>query len=340
MMIFKAILVAYALPKTAQIIPFGTGLINSTWKVSTNDGAAYILQRINTDVFKQPRAIARNIQLVAEYLKIYHADYQFVAPVLTIDEEPMYEVPEGCFRLFPFVVGSHAKDVLSTPEQAYEAARQFGRFTRLLSAFDATQLNDTIPQFHDLTLRYQQFETALQQGNQTRVKECKTLIDKMLANANIVATYQQVINNPDFKRRVTHHDTKISNVLFDSEDKALCIIDLDTMMSGYFISDVGDMMRTYLSPVSEEEADFSKIELRLAFYQAIEQGYLSEMNAILTASEKAHFAFAGQFMLYMQALRFLTDYLNNDVYYGAKYATHNKVRAENQLVMLQKLLHK
>jgi hypothetical protein len=111
------------------------------------------------------------------------------------------------------------------------------------------------------------------------------------------------------------------------------------VMSGYFISDVGDMMRTYLSPVSEDEADFSKIEARLAFYQAIEQGYLCEMSDILTDIEKAHFAFAGQFMIYMQALRFLTDYFNNDVYYGAKYPTHNKVRAENQLVLLEQLFH-
>jgi thiamine kinase-like enzyme len=250
----------------------------------------------------------------------------------------MFQNEVGYFRMFPFVENSHSKDVVETPAQAYEAARQFGKFTRLLADFDVSQLNTTIPQFHDLNLRYQQFLNACANGNPQRIASAKKLSEKLLAKADIVENYQKIVKNPAFKLRVTHHDTKISNVLFGKNDKALCVIDLDTLMPGYFISDLGDMMRTYLSPVSEEEGNFSKIVVRKAFYDAIIQGYYSEMKDILTEVEKQHLDYAGQFMIYMQALRFLTDYLNDDVYYGARYPEQNVVRAENQIVLLERLL--
>ena len=146
--------------------------------------------------------------------------------------------------------------------------------------------------------------------------------------------------NSAFKKRVTHHDTKISNVLFDAQDKGLCVIDLDTVMPGYFISDAGDMMRTYLSPAGEEETDYSKIDVRENYFDAIVQGYLSEMKDELSAEEKKYFVYAGKFMIYMQALRFITDYLNNDIYYGASYELHNLNRATNQLTLLNILTSK
>ncbi len=328
---------AFRLSANALIEPFGTGLINHTWKVS--DGkATFILQRINTNVFKKPEGIAANIELIAKYLKTYHADYQFIAPILTSEGKTMLQNDEGYFRMFPFVENAHSKDVVETAEQAYEAAQQFGKFTRLLADFDESQLTITIPQFHDLTLRYQQFLNACAIGNTKRIAFAKNLIEKLLAKAYIVEKYQKIVENPEFKLRVTHHDTKISNVLFDKNDKALCVIDLDTLMSGYFISDLGDMMRTYLSPVSEEESDFSKIEVRKPFYDAIIAGYYSEMKDILTKVEKEHLHYAGQFMIYMQALRFMCDYLQDDIYYGAKYPEQNIVRAENQLILLERLI--
>ena len=146
--------------------------------------------------------------------------------------------------------------------------------------------------------------------------------------------------NPAFHLRVTHHDTKIGNVLFDKDDKGLCVIDLDTAMPGYFISDAGDMMRTYLSPVSEEEKEINKIEIRDDFYRAIVQGYSDEMKDELTETENKNFFYAGKFMIYMQAVRFLTDYINDDVYYNITYPEHNFIRARNQLTLLQCLLEK
>jgi thiamine kinase-like enzyme len=166
------------------------------------------------------------------------------------------------------------------------------------------------------------------------------LVEQLINHDAIVKEYQCIIHDSAFKLRVTHHDTKISNVLFDKKEEAICVIDLDTVMPGYFISDVGDMVRTYVSPVSEEEKDFDLITVRKDFYRAIVEGYAKEMKDELTEMETRHFFYAGQFMIYMQALRFLTDHLNNDVYYGAKYEGQNFVRANNQFILFQRLTEK
>lgn len=321
----------------AKCETFGTGLINHTWKVYTEDGN-YILQKINDHVFKQPKDIAHNIRLVSNYLKENHPDYFFVAPIVAVNgNDVVFCKEEGWFRLMPFVENSFTFDVVQTPAQAYEAAKQFGRFTKKLSGFNPAQLKITIPHFHDLELRYQQFLKAVSKGNEKRIRESKSMIEDLIQHKNIIDEYRDVVGNSEFKLRVTHHDTKISNVLFDQNNKGICVIDLDTVMPGYFTSDVGDMMRTYLSPESEEEADFEKIVIRNEFYKAILQGYSDEMKDELTPLEKNHFLFAGKFMIYMQALRFFTDHLNNDAYYGAKYEGHNFIRAKNQAILLKRL---
>lgn len=323
--------------KGAHTNAWGSGLINNTWKVEATEGR-YILQRINTTIFKNPEAIAFNLDAVGTHLLHKNSDTTFPLPLKTTTGNTLFKDEAGnYFRLMPFVNGSHTVDVLQHPAQAYEAALQFGKFTKRLNDFDAAQLKTTLPNFHNLSLRYAQFNDALANGNAARITESAGLIKLATENAGIVEIFEQIKSNPQFRLRVTHHDTKISNVLFDDNDKGICVIDLDTVMPGYFISDVGDMMRTYLSPVSEEEADVSKILIRQDFFEALAKGYLSQMQTELTAHELNHFVYAGKFMVYMQALRFLTDYINNDVYYGAKYPTHNFVRARNQFTLLQKI---
>jgi Ser/Thr protein kinase RdoA (MazF antagonist) len=320
-----------------RVETFGNGLINHTWKFSTGD-KVYIAQRINNEVFKAPEDIAHNISVIAEYLKAKFPGYQFIAPMLSTDGRSIiHDKDGGYFRVFPFVAGSHSMDFVETPQQAFEAAAQFGRFSKLLSGIDISKIKITIPGFHDLSLRYKQFLHALEHGNRSRILEAKELIKKLKGFADIVSVYESILQNPEFKLRVTHHDTKISNVLFDSHSQGLCVIDLDTVMPGYFISDVGDMMRTCICPVSEEEQDFSKVQVRKEFYDAIVDGYFSEMKDELTDTEKKYFLFAGRFLIYMQAIRFLTDYLQNDVYYGAAYPQQNFVRAGNQTVLLEQL---
>ncbi|MCF3107262.1 aminoglycoside phosphotransferase family protein [Niabella sp. CC-SYL272] len=320
--------------------PFGSGLINHTWELRNGEDR-YILQKVNQNVFREPEAIAWNLEFIDAYLNEQDAAYFFVAPVKTVSGGTILHIADdGYYRMFPFVKGSHSVDVVEEPQQAYEAAKQFGMFTRKLSGIPVEKLKITLPSFHDLVLRYEQFLEALEKGNCERVAAAGDMIGELKAQAGIVDRFREILKNPDFKRRVTHHDTKISNVLFDENNKGLCVIDLDTVMPGYFISDVGDMMRTYLCPVSEEEQDFSKIVVREEYYRAIVKGYLEEMKDELTLAEKAHFFYSGLFMIYMQALRFLTDYLNDDRYYGAKYEGHNFIRAQNQLTLLKRLLEK
>ncbi len=319
-----------------HVLPFGNGLINLTWKVEDKKGdAKYILQKINREIFKQPEDIAHNIGLIGFYLEYNFPGYLFALPCKNIWGDYLIKWGNSDFRMFNFIENSHAIDVVEKPEQAYEAAAQFARFTKLLSGLNTSALKITLPDFHNLTMRYGQFENALETGNPERIVQSKDMITEIKQNKRIVDEYD--ICKAKFPTRVMHHDTKISNVLFDEHDKGLCVIDLDTVMPGYFISDVGDMMRTYLCPVSEEEKDLSKIIIRKEFYEAIVSGYLSEMGAELTDIEKKHFHYAGKFMIYMQAIRFLTDHLNDDSYYGAKYAGHNFVRAGNQMALLQRL---
>ena len=339
--IYRSVLSAYEMEENLlKMESFGSGLINTTWKISTTEGE-YILQKINHAIFKRPKDIAHNIHLIDSYIRRKYPTYRFIGPVSAKDGETVvYEKGLGYFRLFPFVSGSHSLEIVRTPHQAYEAAAQFGRFTRLLSGFDVQQLRTTIPAFHDLNLRYQQFLESIKNGSSKRLKTSESLIKILMSNKNIVDDFDKIRSSPEFKLRVTHHDTKISNVLFDKNDKGQCVIDLDTVMPGYFISDVGDMMRTYLSPVSEEVDDFTKIDVRKDFYKAIVQGYYSEMKDVLTEAEKESFFYAGKFMIYMQAIRFLTDYLNDDIYYGASYPEHNFIRASNQAVLLRQLIGK
>lgn len=322
------------------IEPFGTGLINNTLLLKYNNDE-YILQRVNDDVFKNPYLIADNIDKIDQFINLHHPEYIFASPKKALDGKTMVYVDDvGYYRLFPFVKGSHTIGVVQTDEQAFEAAKSFGRFTRMLKGFSVEKLNVTLPHFHDLNLRYKQFEAALAAGNNNRIADARKLIEDLSQKQSIVKEYNNIIKNGQFKSRVTHHDTKISNVLFDEYDKGICVIDLDTVMPGFFISDVGDMMRTYLCPVSEEEEDFTKIEIRGSFYKAIVEGYNVYMSEELTNVERNYFVYAGKFMIYMQALRFLTDYINNDVYYGAKYPMHNFVRAKNQSTLLDRLLEK
>ncbi len=320
-----------------EVQPFGNGLINHTWRVSSGDHQ-YILQKINTDVFKDPVAIDENIRMIGSYLSENHPDYLFVRPVNDRNGKSLIKQEASYFRLFPFVSNSHVFDKLEDSQLAYEAAQQFARFTRLLSGFDASQLNITIPQFHDLSFRFQQFEAAREFAEPGRIEKASALVKRFDRHEGILSEYNNFINSNDKKLRVMHHDTKISNVLFDANNKGICVIDLDTVMPGYFNSDVGDMMRTYLCPVSEEEKDFNKIFVRPEYFKAIVNGYLSEMGPELTAFEKSQFLFAGKSMIYMQALRFMADFLAGDKYYPVRYENNNLVRAENQLCLLEKLI--
>lgn len=319
--------------QSPTIIPIESGLINRTWKVE-DAGNHWLLQAVNTHVFSQPQLIDENIQLIASFLATHHPTYLYTTPILHSGGKGIFEWEGSHYRVFEWIKGSHSLNVLHTATQAFEAARCFGSFTRHLDGFPIEQLREIIPGFHDLRLRYHQFELALHSGNSSRIATCSESIKYLQSAYPLVKKYEHYTQHPDVKKRVTHHDTKISNVLFNEQEKGICVIDLDTVMPGYFISDTGDMFRTYICPVTEEEQNLDLITVRKDYTRAIVEGYMSEMETELSTFEKDHIYFGGEVLLYMQALRFLADYLQMDTYYGAKYPIQNKVRAENQIRLL------
>lgn len=334
------VLKTYGFTKVNTIITLiGMGLINRTYLLSpVSEENKFILQNINTNVFKHPQNIARNLKLISNYLKSKYPDYLFIKPISTISGEEMAFTNGKYWRLLPYIPHTISLEVLNEPKQAYEAARQFGKLSRLLADFDATTLQETISGFHDLSLRVNQFENALKLASPKLKTIAKQQIENATSQKYLLDYFNSFSHRKDFPDRVMHHDTKISNVLLDAETfKGVCVIDLDTMMPGKFISDLGDMMRTYLCAFSENETDLSKINIRLPYFEAMIKGYLSEMKSILTETEKDLILFSGKYMIYMQALRFLTDFLNGNIYYPINYPAQNLDRAKNQFKLLSEL---
>ncbi|MDE3126048.1 MAG: aminoglycoside phosphotransferase family protein [Bacteroidota bacterium] len=317
-----------------QIKVLKSGLINHTWKVITNNGN-YILQAINTHVFSQPEKIDHNLRLLSNYFSQQNQNYLFVGPMSNLSGKTMIQIADTYYRVFPFIEGTHTKTYLTNPDEAFEAAYQFGKFTALLVDFNQQELANTIPFFHHLAFRYWQFQNAWQNADgQVKIK-AEPFAYNIHTHLQILEKYNFFIHKNTCLIRTMHHDTKISNVLFNEQDKGVAVIDLDTIMPGYFFSDLGDMMRTYISSVSEEEKDLSSIAIRKEFLEAVMDGYLTHMDPILTSFEKENLLFSGQIITFMQALRFLTDFLQNNQYYNCTYPDQNLYRTANQLHLLK-----
>lgn len=315
-----------------------TGNINLTYKIKS-DTKRFILQRVNKNIFTKPERVANNIKLASDHLKNYHPNYLFLSSIKTNEGKEMEYDEEGFpWRLFPYIEEIFTMDSIETPDQAFSAAQEFGRLTRYLKDCDVNQFEPTLDRFHDLRWRYEQFKNALSNASVDRITKAKKIIEHASRFTNLVDEYEKLISSGELVLRVFHNDTKINNILFDKKtSKAICVIDLDTLMPGYFIYDVGDMIRTFVSPVSEEESDLSKIRIRETILTALKEGYLSQMGDVLTEKEKTLIPFGGMMMTYIMGLRFLADFLNGDVYYHTTYPGQNLVRANNQFHFLSLL---
>ena len=316
----------------------GSGHINETY-IAAGNQQSWIVQKLNHRVFTQPEAIEQNVRLCQAYLQEKEPNYLFLAPILNKKGCYTTKITESYWRIFPFISDGIAFDTLSDPKKAYEAAKKFGELSRLLDGIPLAQFKETIPAFHDLSLRFKQFDHALAEAPKERKEAAAEAIAMALANREIVDIFEML--KKILPLRIQHHDTKISNVLLHKKSFAgVCVIDLDTLMPGYFLSDLGDMMRTYLCAYDENETDLAKITIREDYFKALMSGYLSEMADILTAEEKTQLLFAGKFILYMQALRFLSDYLQGNIYYPISYPEQNLIRSLNQFQLLQSIVEK
>ncbi|HWA34983.1 MAG TPA: aminoglycoside phosphotransferase family protein [Cyclobacteriaceae bacterium] len=323
--------------KDFAITRIGSGHIHETYRLSGSTD--YVLQRVNNKVFKQPEMIASNLRIAAAFLKKNFPAYPFLSARPASDgADLIYDSDGSPWRLFPFIANTFTIDRVENADQARSAASEFARLTANLNRIDVTQFKETIPRFHDLHLRFEQFETALAGAQPQRRQQAAHVIAGCLRFRHLLERYDDLLKSKGLRLRITHNDTKINNILFDATTgKASCVIDLDTLMPGYFIYDLGDMVRTFVSPVDEEEKDLSKIIFRKDIYDALTEGYLSHMGPVMSPDEYAAIPFAGKMMTYIMLLRFTADFMNGDVYYHTTYPGQNLVRAENQLCFLEKV---
>jgi hypothetical protein len=239
------------------------------------------------------------------------------------------------WRLFPYIKNSISYNQVETVTEATEAALTFGRYFYHLNTFDPKQLNETIPDFHNTSLRYQLLQQAVEEDKMNRKQTCLDLIKEIREHASLAQQLEQ-LNLPV---RLTHNDTKINNVLFDQHThKGIAVIDLDTLMPGTLLTDFGDMVRTFTPTLSEESQEIEAVALRQDIFEGLCSGFLSLLGEVLLPIEKAHLLTGTKVIIYEQTVRFLTDYLQGDIYYSTQYKAQNLYRARNQWQLLQSLL--
>lgn len=335
---FKKHLEAFGLnPEDCVVAPFGSGHINKTFKVTASYSQHFVLQQINTAVFKNPNLILENWLKARQHLSHFAPSYKFLEYKALLNGKWLFEDSDGTiWRMLNFVDQSITKETVEKAAQARLTAKAFARFSTLLQGADVHSFNVILPRFHDLSFRQQQFDQALGSASAERLLQANETILQLNANRWLTTYFEKI--SPILPIRIVHMDAKISNVLFNNTlDDVSCIIDLDTMMPGTILSDVGDMIRSMVCEAAEDENDLSKIQVRTDILQAIIESYSGEI-ADIQAVEKENLAFGGIMLVYMQALRFVTDFLENDHYYSIKYPSHNLVRGQNQCNLLQKLL--
>ncbi len=320
--------------------PVGSGNINDTYCIDFERNGAeetWLLQRLNHLVFKDPEAVARNIQLICEHLAGQDFSYKIAAPVAALDGKFLQKDEKGNYwRVFPFFKNTFSPEGLADAEIAYEGARAYGAFARALRSFPAKKLVETIPGFHNTDARWQVFLEVLEKNPARRVETSRTEIEAIFAAKPVFEKISQLKKSGALPLRVTHNDTKAGNVLLDQKTrKALAVIDLDTVMPGTILSDFGDMVRTFVPDRREDEPQ--NVALRLEILDALQRGFLEETADFLTLTEKENLLLGAAWIAGEQALRFLTDWLAGDVYYKIRFPEHNLVRARNQLTLFKEL---
>ena len=316
--------------------PFGTGHINDTYKVET-ETQDYILQRVNKNVFLTKELVA-NYEVLADGVKKYHEENRTkITPEIlkTLDDRYHHIDKEGsAWRLVEFVPNSVSYDISPDPAISYEAAKSVGRYQLFLNTIGPDLIQDTISNFHNLKGRLHTFLNTCETCDDQLFKNAEREIEISKGFAFISANSTQLLKN--LPLRVTHNDTKLNNIIFDGSN--WLVIDLDTVMKGYVMFDFGDMVRTFTTPVAEDEKDLTKVIFRMDHFEALTKGYLEPLKDDLSKPEKESLLPGALYIIYEQTLRFLTDYLNGSIYYKTAYPEHNLVRARTQLKLLSYLL--
>ncbi len=321
----------------------GSGHINSSYRVrcrSTGAESSYLLQRINTAVFADPAALMENIGRVSQHLHAKaagepDAERRVLTPVTAREGGLLHREADGsCWRMYRFIERTTTYDRVESAEQARTAAHAFGRFQQQLSDLSAPSLHETIPHFHDTLRRLRAFQHAVEADVLNRAAGCAREIAFLLKREPLTGALLRA----GLPERVCHNDTKLNNVLFDTASGApLCVVDLDTVMPGLALYDLGDMVRTATCPAAEDEEDLSLVAMQLPLYRALLEGYADGTGDFLTQAEREHLHLAGPVITYEQALRFLADHLQGDVYYKTARSGHNLHRCRTQIRLIESM---
>ena len=325
-----------------EIVPLGNGLINDTYLVKTAEGdkADYVLQRINHHIFTDVELLQHNIEVVTHHLRkkleaegTRDIDRRVLRFIPTDTGKTYYYDGESYWRMSIYIDNTLTVNEV-TPQSSYDCGRAFGHFEQQLTDL-AEPLGETIPDFHNMELRLRQLREAVSNDKAGRLKEVKTEVALIEAHADEMCLAEQLHREGLLPKRICHCDTKVNNMLFDREGRVLCVIDLDTVMPAYIFSDYGDFLRTAANSEPEDSPQLDRIAFRWDIFEAFTRGYLESAGSFLTPVERRHLPFAVALFPFMQATRFLADYLNGDTYYKTSYADHNLVRTRNQLRLFE-----
>src|SRR5450759_1301706 len=327
--------------------PYGIGHIHDTFRIETAETEKdnYILQRLNNKIFKNIPELQHNIERVTVHLRnklgsIPGSDIEreCLRLIPSVDGKTWITDTEGNYwRMYIFISNHHSYNVVDSPDKAFEGGKAIGRFQAMLSDMPGGPLFDTIPWFHNIEKRLQTFNGKIMENPVGRVESVTEEIDQVLKRANEMKIILRLGKEGKIPLRITHNDTKFNNILLDENDKALCVIDLDTVMPGYVHYDFGDSIRTAANTASEDENDLSRIRMDINLFKAYSEGYLSETVETLNDVEKEFLAFAPRLITYTIALRFLTDFIDGDHYFKIHHEFHNLQRTRAQLQLVKSM---
>lgn len=333
--------------EAAHVSSFGSGHINDTFRVINANEALpdYLLQRVNSYVFKDVPLLINNIVIVTGHIRCKmlqmqgaEPDKQVLTLVATSNGDYYYkDAADSYWRMYVFLEDTRTYDLVTTEKQAAEGGRAFGKFQSMLTDLDANLLGETIPDFHNIEWRLENFDKALAADVVARAAEAAAEIEMLNAYREQMGMILKMGRSGKLPLRITHNDTKFNNVLLNDNDCAQCVIDLDTVMPGYVAYDFGDAIRTIVNTAAEDEADLTKIDINLALFEAFTLGFLEDTAKLLTEAELNSLAMGTLLLPYIMGVRFLTDYLDGDKYYKIHSPNHNLQRARAQFQLTKRL---
>lgn len=328
-----------------EIAPLGAGLINDTYKVITASDATpdYVLQRINHAIFQDVELMQTNIKRVTDQIRTKlkeRGESDLDRKTLTIipaNDDKLYYFDGNSYWRMTLLISDAQSFEQVTPEFAYYTGKAFGDFQNMLVDLPGEPLGATIPNFHNMEFRLEQFHEAIANNAAGRLEKAQPVIDELLNRADEMCKAERMNREGILPKRITHCDTKVNNMLFDKDGNFLCVIDLDTTMPGYVLSDFGDFIRTAGNTAAEDEADLSKVGVNMDIFRSFAKGYVEGAKPFLLNVEIENLPYGAKLLTYMQTVRFLTDYLNGDTYYKIKSPEHNWQRTLAQFTLLKSI---